>query len=218
MYPKSYPYKSCLLNLFAAVYKNKTETLKCLRIINEIHQPSLNGNSLKINIFKQLKQWQDNKWKQCLRPHWEPSYKSHFQPYLWIAIIRLKSRNQTYQMHEALKVVIHFEFFIPLLFFFLLVVVLLPFHFLYTPGVNYNCIETMVFWILCMYKTQWQSINNYCCKMQMKTLREDVSDQMDLAIMIVLFHCALECDAWTSKTRNVNAEWCANQTITTTTT
>lgn len=72
-------------------------------------------------------------------------------------------------------------------FFLLLLVVLLPFHFLYTPGVNYNCIETMVFWILCMYKTQWQSINNYCCKMQMKTLREDVSDQMDLAIMMCYF-------------------------------
>lgn len=39
---------------------------KCLRIINGIHQPSLKWNSFGINIYRQLKQWQDNKWKQCM--------------------------------------------------------------------------------------------------------------------------------------------------------
>lgn len=43
--------------------------------------------------------------------------------------------------------------------------------------------------------------------MQMKTLREDVFDQMDLAIMMCFY--TLKADAWTNKTaRNVNAEWC----------
>lgn len=76
--------------------------------------------------------------------------------------------------------------------------------------VNYNCIETMVFQILCMYKTQWRSINNYCCKMQMKTLgRRRFWSDGSLGIMMCVFTLKSKASkrAEPNRLRTVDAEW-----------
>lgn len=131
-----------------------------MRIINEIHQAS-HWNGIRFENYHLhaltrahgLKQWKDNKWKQCLRPHCEPSYKSHFsrifgsQLYDWSWKIKLiectknclKGCNSFWvcfflSLFSLLLFIRSFVFFLRFLFCFI------AFPFL-IPEVNYNCIE-----------------------------------------------------------------------------